>query len=99
MAITYTVAEYIKADSTVQVTFTDDNGFEHKRQVNLPKNSDGTIDEEYFAEILEGQLRGVENKLRVGAVAFTDPNAVTEESSTIAHEVVIEASAEESPEE
>lgn len=78
MAITYTVADFTEADSSVQVTFVNDEGFEHKRQVNIPKNSDGTIDEGYFAEILEGQLRGVENKLRVGAVTFTDPSAQPE---------------------
>jgi hypothetical protein len=73
MAITYTVGEYTASDSSVQVLYTNEEGFEHKRHVNIPKNPDGTIDEEYFAEILEGQLRGVENKLRVGAVTFTDP--------------------------
>lgn len=78
MAITYTVAEYTEADSTVEVIFVNDDGFEHKRRVNLPKNSDGTIDEEYFSEILEGQLRGVENKLRVGAVSFIDPSTQPE---------------------
>jgi hypothetical protein len=74
MAITYTVGEYTASDSSIQVVYTDDNGFEHRRHVNIPKNPDGTIDEEYFAEILEGQLRGVENKLRVGAVSFVDPS-------------------------
>jgi hypothetical protein len=78
MAITYTVAEYAPEDKTVEVVYTNDEGFEHKRQVNIPHNPDGTIDEEYLAEILEGQLRGVENKIRVGAVTFTDPLATTE---------------------
>lgn len=73
MAITYTVAEYTAEDKTVEVTFENSNGLVHKRTINIPHNEDGTIDEDYFQEILEGQLRGVENKLRVGAVTFIDP--------------------------
>lgn len=81
MAITYTVAEYTAEDSSVEVVYTNDEGFEHKRHINLPKTPEGAIDEEYLAEILEGQLRGVENKIRVGAVTFTDPNAVIDEAA------------------
>lgn len=78
MAITYSVASYDPlTDSSVEVTYTDsETGFEHKRQVNIPRDGSGEMDNEYFAEILEGQLRGVENKIRVGAVTFTDPDAV-----------------------
>jgi hypothetical protein len=83
MAITYTVGEYDPATSdSVEVIYVNsENGFEHKRIINIPRLQDGSgvMDEEYFAEILEGQLRGVENKLRVGAVTFTDPNAQSEE--------------------
>lgn len=73
MTITYTVAEYTAEDRTVEVTFENSEGLVHKRTINIPHNEDGTIDEEYFQEILEGQLRGVENKLRVGAVTFIEP--------------------------
>lgn len=73
MAITYTVAEYTEQDRTVEVTFENSEGLVHKRTVNIPHNEDGTIDEEYLQEIFEGQLRGVENKLRVGAITFTEP--------------------------
>lgn len=73
MAITYTVAEYSEEDRTVEVTFENSDGLVHKRTVNIPHNEDGSIDEEYLQEILEGQLRGVENKLRVGAVTFIEP--------------------------
>lgn len=81
MAITYSVSSYEPTDTSVEVIYTDsETGFTHTRHVNIPRLQDGSgaIDEEYFAEILEGQLRGVENKLRVGAVTFTDPNTVTE---------------------
>ena len=74
MAITYTVADYTAEDSSVEVTYTNDAGLVHKRTVNIPKNGEGGINEEYFSEILEGQLRGVENKVLVGAVTFKDPN-------------------------
>jgi hypothetical protein len=73
MAIAYTVAEYTTEDRTVEVTFENSDGLIHKRTINIPHNEDGTIDEEYFQEILEGQLRGVENKLRVGVVTFIEP--------------------------
>jgi hypothetical protein len=78
MAITYTVAEYTAEDRTVEVTFENSEGLIHKRTINIPHNEDGTIDEDYFQEILEGQLRGVENKLRVGAVTFTEPEPTPE---------------------
>lgn len=75
--ITYEVAEYAVGDKTVEMTFTDDEGFVHKRQVNIPYNSDGTVDEEYLQEIFEGQLRGVKNKFRLGMIEFRDPSEVS----------------------
>ena len=74
MAITYTVADYTVEDSSVEVTYTDGAGLIHKRSVNIPKDGEGSINEEYFNQILEDQLRGVENKVAVGAVIFKDPN-------------------------
>ena len=74
MAITYTVADYTAEDSSVEVTYTNDAGLVYKRTVNIPKNGEGAIDEEYFNQILEDQLRGVENKVVVGAATFRDPN-------------------------
>ena len=78
MAITYTApaASDISAeDKTVEVTYTNDASLTHTRTINVPRIEDGSIDEVYYQEILEGQLRGVENKVKVGAVTFTDPNA------------------------
>lgn len=75
--ITYTVSEYDPSDSSVEVVFTrESDGFIHKRNVNIPHLEDGSMDEDYFEEILEGQLAGVINKLRVGAVTFQDPNEI-----------------------
>jgi hypothetical protein len=84
MAITYTIGEYIQSDSSVEVVYTNEDELEHRRHINIPKNPDGSIDEEYFAEVLEGQLRGVENKIRVGAVTFVDP--IPEEPPTLEEE-------------
>lgn len=76
MAITYTVASFGPEDNSAEVTYENSEGLIHKRQVNIPKFDDGTIDEDYFNEILEGQLRGVENKIKIGVVSFTDPSIV-----------------------
>jgi hypothetical protein len=74
MISTYTVAEYATEDASVEVTYENSEGFVHKRTINIPHLEDGSIDEDYFQEILEGQLRGVNSKIRVGAISFTDPN-------------------------
>ena len=73
MISTYTIAEYTTDDTSVEVTYENAEGFVHKRNVNIPHLEDGSIDEEYFNEILEGQLRGVNNKIAVGAIQFVDP--------------------------
>ena len=82
MAITYTVADYQTEDKTVEVTYTNDAGLIHKRDINIPHLEDGSVDEEYLQEILEGQLLGVENKIRVGSIQFVDPNPPVEESDS-----------------
>jgi hypothetical protein len=80
MNITYTVADYETEDKTVEVTYTNDAGLIHKRQINIPHLEDGSIDENYLQEILEGQLLGVENKIKIGVIQFTDPNLPVDES-------------------
>lgn len=82
MAIAYTFAGIGATDTTVSVTYTNDDGFTHERSINIPRLEDGSVDEEYYQEILEGQLRGVENKLKVGVISFTDPNASVGVAST-----------------
>jgi hypothetical protein len=73
MIITYTVAEYTTEDTSVEITFENENGFIHKRHINIPHNEDGSVDEDYFQEILEGQMRGVENKIKLGIITFNNP--------------------------
>ena len=71
--ITYEVANFTDEDSTVEVIYTNEKNQLHKRTLNIPRNSDGTLNEDYWEEILEGQLRGVERKYEVGAISFRDP--------------------------
>ena len=71
--ITYEVSEYQEQDRQVEVTFirTSDN-YTYKRSVNIPHLEDGSVDETYFEEILEGQLSGVINKYKMGLIEFRD---------------------------
>lgn len=73
MISTYTIADYTSEDTSVEVTYENAEGFVHKRTINIPHNEDGSINEDYFQEILEGQLRGVNNKIVVGVIQFVDP--------------------------
>jgi hypothetical protein len=74
MITTYIVDEFEPTDRQVKITFTNDEGLIHERHINIPHLEDGSVDEYYFQEIIQGQLRGVENKVRIGAVTFIDPN-------------------------
>ena len=82
MISTYTIAEYTSEDTSVEVTYENAEGLIHKRTINIPHLEDGTIDEDYFQEILEGQLRGVNNKIVVGAIQFVDPTSEVGIAST-----------------
>ena len=78
MKITYTapaVSEIGAEDKTFQITYTNEQNFTHERTVYVPRLENGSVDEEYYQEILEGQFLGVKNKVRIGAIEFTDPNA------------------------
>lgn len=73
---TYQVAEYQAEDTTVEVTYTNHAGLVHIRSVNIPHLENGSIDNDAFNEILEGQLRGVNVKASVGVIQFVDPVGV-----------------------
>ena len=81
MSITYTVAGIGTGDTTVEVTYTNADSHEHKRTLNIPYLENGEIDTEYWQEILDGQLRGVQNKSTLGVISFVDSNAESEEPS------------------
>jgi hypothetical protein len=84
--IEYQVAEFTDSDNTVEVTYTNDQGNVHKRTLNIPRNSDGSLNEDMWAEILEGQLRGVERKVEVNAISFVSPSETVENPDDITPE-------------
>lgn len=86
MSITYEVASYAAEETSVEVTYTNSVGHTHTRTINIPHLEDGSVDADYLQEILEGQLRGVENKVAVGAITFVDPNAAPEPDPAAAEE-------------
>jgi hypothetical protein len=73
MNITYIVDEFQPTDKQVKITFLNEEGLVHQRQINIPHLEDGSVDEDYFQDIIQGQLSGVQNKLKVGAVSFIEP--------------------------
>jgi hypothetical protein len=75
LSITYEVSEYQEQDRQVEVTYTrTSDNYTYKRGVNIPHLEDGSVDETYFEEILEGQLSGVINKYKMGLIEFRDSN-------------------------
>ena len=78
MSITYELGNYTQDDQTAEVTYTNAAGYTHTRHINIPRLSNGSVDADYLQEILEGQLRGVENKVAVGVITFVDPTAEPE---------------------
>jgi hypothetical protein len=70
--ITYELTEYQQQDKTVEVIYTNSEGLVYKRIVNIPHKEDGSIDQEYFQSILEGQLNGVINKTKFGVIEFQE---------------------------
>jgi len=82
--IEYTVADHEEGESEVEVVYTDADGRIYKRSVNIPRFEDGTIDEEYFDEILASQLAGVYNKRKVGVAVFKYPEELLAEQEATA---------------
>lgn len=76
--ITYQVEDFNDDDNVTKVTYTNEQGYTHERTLNIPRDSDGVLDQDYWATILEDQLRGVEYKLSLNVIQFTDPNATEE---------------------
>jgi hypothetical protein len=71
--ITYEVPSDLTNKDHVTITFKNEKGDIFTKLVNIPKNEDGSIDENYFNEILESQLKGVENKVKIGSITFVTP--------------------------
>jgi hypothetical protein len=88
--ITYVVSEYTAEDKTVEVTYENSEGLVHKRIINIPHLQDGSIDENYFQEILEGQLRGVEYNAKMELMQFIDPIVEEVVEEEVVEEEVVE---------
>ena len=71
MSITYQVPIVEEGKSSTNVTFINDSGETFSRKVNVPRNIDGTVDVVAFTDILESQLLGVVNKVKLGVITFT----------------------------
>lgn len=71
--ITYEVPDNLEGKNYVTVVFKNEKGEIFTKSVNIPRNEDGSIDNDYFNHILEGQLKGVENKAKMGAITFIIP--------------------------
>lgn len=86
MITTYVVGEYGPSDKTTKIIFTNEEGLVHERTINIPKLEDGSVDEDYLQEIIDGQYYGVENKERIGVISFIDPNNLTGVAATTIYE-------------
>lgn len=71
MSITYQVPTVEEGKNSTYVTFINEKGETFKRWVNVPRNLDGTVDTVMFTDILESQLSGVVNKVKLGVITFT----------------------------
>lgn len=68
--ITYELPEDLGTKNHVHVKFVNEKGEIYTKLVNIPRDEEGLILQDEFKNILEGQLRGVENKLKVGSIKF-----------------------------
>lgn len=71
MSITYQVPTVEEGKNSTRVTFINEKGETFTRMVNIPRNDDGTVDTVSFTDILESQLNGVINKVKLGVITFT----------------------------
>ena len=74
------IAEYSDTDTSVEVTFTNSDGWTISRTVNIPRNENGSVDEEQLNQIVNDQNLGLFNKVKLGVCEFVDPNAEPEET-------------------
>ena len=79
--ITYEVPKNLGDKKYVTIVYKNQDGKIFTKSVNIPRNEDGSIDEEYFNQILDSQLKGVENKWKVGSIEFSDPGKPVDQDS------------------
>ncbi len=73
--VNYSVSEFTSEDDYTTVTYTNSQGFIYTREVKIPRDTEGKLNEDLSTEILQGQLAGVESKIQLGVAVFKDPNA------------------------
>jgi hypothetical protein len=73
MSITHSYSEITPGQKSISVRFLNEEGLEHKKELNVPYNSDGSVNESYWNQIIEDQIRGIEHKLSLGVIEFGEP--------------------------
>lgn len=81
MSITYTVPEIQDSDNSIEVTYANADSRVHKRQLNIPRDSEGALVADEWQSILDSQLLNVTNKSTLGVISFEDPDATPGEET------------------
>jgi hypothetical protein len=71
MTITYLQPTIEEGKTSTEVTFVNSAGEHYIRRINVPRTSDGTVDQVALTDTLESQLMGVINKEKIGLITFT----------------------------
>lgn len=72
MPITYSHEPINNKETSVPVTFTDDDGKVYTRSINVPYKN-GLLDKDEWEQRLEDHLRSVIHKSQLGVVTFVEP--------------------------
>lgn len=78
MNITYRIKNFSEDDEFANIVYTNELQEIYERQVRIPKNSDSSINEELFEEILNSQLEGIKQKYSSGVIKFGSSEYPTE---------------------
>lgn len=70
MNITYTIENFSESDEFANIIYANDHGEVYKKQIRIPKNSNNSINQELFGEILNSQLDGIKQKYLYGSIKF-----------------------------
>ena len=81
--ITYDKPTDLDGKSSVNVTFQNEQGEIYIKEINIPKNENGSVDQEYFQNVLEGQLMGIAHKFKMGLIKFNPPSELTKSSEEV----------------
>ena len=73
MSFTHSYSPLEPGQKLVKIKFTNQDGMEFTKTVNIPYHSDGTLNELYFNEIIEGQIRSIAYKMSISSIEFGEP--------------------------